>query len=145
MPADPPNALSGVRVLDFTRVLAGPHCTMVLADLGADVIKVESPGAVDATRGWGPPFLGGDAAYFLSLNRNKRSVVLDFEDRDDRALLRRLAVGADVIVENFRPGVLDRFGLGWDDVRGDGLVYWSLPAFGPGPLAHEPGYDIVVQ
>ena len=139
------HALSGVRVLDFTRVLAGPHCTMVLADLGADVIKVERPGAGDDTRGWGPPFLGGDAAYFLSLNRNKRSVVLDFEDRDDRALLRRLAVGADVIVENFRPGVLDRFGLGWDDVRGDGLVYCSIPAFGPGPRADEPGYDIVVQ
>lgn len=139
------HALSGVRVLDFTRVLAGPHCTMVLADLGADVIKVERPGAGDDTRGWGPPFLGDDAAYYLSLNRNKRSVVLDFEDPGDRALLRRLASGADVIVENFRPGVLDRFGLGWDDVREDGLVYCSIPAFGPGPRADEPGYDIVVQ
>ncbi|MBI5156995.1 MAG: CoA transferase [Acidimicrobiia bacterium] len=138
-------ALSGVRVLDFTRVLAGPHCTMVLADLGADVIKVERPGAGDDTRRWGPPFLGGDAAYYLALNRNKRSVALDFDDGDDRDLLRRLAAGADVIVENFRPGVLDRAGLGWEDLRGDGVVYCSIPAFGPGPRADEPGYDIVVQ
>lgn len=139
------HALSGVRVLDFTRVLAGPHCTMVLADLGADVIKVERPGEGDDTRGWGPPFLGGDAAYYLALNRNKRSVALDFTDHDDRGLLQRLAAGADVIVENFRPGVLDRFGLGWDDLRDHDLVYCSIPAFGPGARAHEPGYDIVVQ
>ena len=132
-------------MLDFTRVLAGPHCTMVLADLGADVIKVERPGTGDDTRQWGPPFLAGDAAYYLALNRNKRSVVLDFEDSADRDLARRLAAGADVIVENFRPGVLDRFGLGWDDLRADGLVYCSIPAFGPGPRADEPGYDIVVQ
>ena len=141
----PMHALSGVRVLDFTRVLAGPHCTMVLADLGADVIKVERPGTGDDTRQWGPPFLAGDAAYYLALNRNKRSVVLDFENSADRDLVRRLAAGADVIVENFRPGVLDRFGLGWDDLRADRLVYCSIPAFGPGPRADEPGYDIVVQ
>lgn len=137
-------ALPGVRVLDFTRVLAGPHCTMVLADLGADVIKVERPGG-DDTRGWGPPFLGDDAAYYLSLNRNKRSVILDLSDPEDRDLARRLAAGADVVVENFRPGVMDRFGLGWEDLRGNGVVYCSIPAFGPGPRSDEPGYDIVVQ
>jgi crotonobetainyl-CoA:carnitine CoA-transferase CaiB-like acyl-CoA transferase len=132
-------------VLDFTRVLAGPHCTMVLADLGADVIKVERPGTGDDTRQWGPPFLEGDAAYYLALNRNKRSVVLDLEDATDRDLAQRLAAGADVVVENFRPGVLARFGLGWEELRSNGLVYCSIPAFGPGPRADEPGYDIVVQ
>lgn len=118
---------------------------MVLADLGADVIKIERPGGGDDTRHWGPPFLGDDAAYYLSLNRNKRSVVLDFEDPDDRDLMQRLAAGADVVVENFRPGVLDRFGLGWEDLRRHRVVYCSIPAFGPGPRADEPGYDIVVQ
>jgi formyl-CoA transferase len=145
MPRESTQPLSGLKVLDFTRVLAGPHCTMVLADLGADVIKVERPGTGDDTRQWGPPFLDGDAAYYLALNRNKRSVVLDLEDPADRDLARRLAAEADVIVENFRPGVLDRFGLGWSDLGSHPLVYCSIPAFGPGPREDEPGYDIVVQ
>ncbi len=141
----PESPLAGLKVLDFTRVLAGPQCTMVLADLGADVIKVERPMTGDDTRQWGPPFLGDDAAYYLALNRNKRSVVLDFGDPADIDLARRMATEADVVVENFRPGVLDEFGLGWEDLRSHGLVYCSIPAFGPGPRATEPGYDIVVQ
>ena len=132
-------------MLDFTRVLAGPHCTMVLADLGADVIKVERPDGGDDTRSWGPPFRGDDAAYYLALNRNKRSLALDLDNPDDRDLAIRLAAGADVVVENFRPGVLDRFGLGWEDLRSHPLVYCSIPAFGPGPRSAEAGYDIVVQ
>ena len=96
--------LSGVRVVDFSRVLAGPLATMILADLGADVVKVERPGTGDDTRRWGPPFVGEDAAYFLSLNRNKRSVVLDLSTADGRHAARDLAIRADVVVENFRPG-----------------------------------------
>ena len=142
-PGDSP--LHGLKVLDFTRVLAGPHCTMVLADLGADVIKVERPAGGDDTRAWGPPFVGDDAAYYLALNRNKRSVALDLAVPADRDLARRLAAGADVVVENFRPGVMGRFGLGWEDLRTDGIVYCSIPAFGPGPRESEPGYDIAMQ
>src|ERR1041385_7358278 len=103
--------LTGVRVLDLTRVLAGPLATMILGDLGADVIKVERPGTGDDTRGWGPPFVGGDAAYFLALHRNKRPVVVDLSTPDGRAHARRLADTADVVVENFRPGLMGSFGL----------------------------------
>ena len=103
--------LSGIRVADFSRVLAGPLATMLLADLGADVIKIERPETGDDTRGWGPPFVGGDAAYFLSLNRNKRSVTLDLSSDEGRSAARRLALASDVVVENFRPGLMERFGL----------------------------------
>ncbi|HEX6230105.1 MAG TPA: CoA transferase [Actinomycetota bacterium] len=138
--------LSGIRVADFSRVLAGPLATMLLADLGADVIKVERPGTGDDTRGWGPPFVGQDAAYFLSLNRNKRSVVLDLATEPGRAAARRLALSADVVVENFRPGLMADFGLdhaGLSAVR-PGLVYCSLTAFGDAGQV-RPGYDIIVQ
>src|SRR5215208_468403 len=104
--------LSGIRVLDLSRVLAGPLCTMLLGDLGADVLKVERPGGGDETRGWGPPFdERGESAYYLSVNRNKRSLVADLESAEDRALLSRLVAGADVVVDNFRPGTLERRGL----------------------------------
>src|SRR6187397_2763801 len=103
--------LTGITVLDFTRVLSGPYCTMLLADMGARVIKVEQPGKGDDTRGWGPPFLQGESAYFLSINRNKESVTLDFKKPEGRAILNRLIARSDVLVENFRPGSLDRLGL----------------------------------
>lgn len=118
---------------------------MMLGDLGADVIKVERPGLGDDTRQWGPPFLEGDAAYYLSVNRNKRSVALDLGDDEDRDLAFRLAREADVVIENFRPGLLDRFGLGYEDLGEFGLVYCSITAFGPGPKEAEPGYDIAMQ
>ncbi|HWO71292.1 MAG TPA: CoA transferase [Actinomycetota bacterium] len=140
--------LAGVRVLDLSRVLAGPLCTMILGDLGADVVKVERPGEGDDTRSWGPPFVGPDAAYFLALNRNKRSVVLDLGSEEGLAAARRLARGADVLVENFRPGLVRRWGLDHETLARDnpGLVSCSLTAFGEeGELARRPGYDIVVQ
>ena len=112
-----PGPLQGIRVLDLTRVLAGPYCTMFLGDLGAEVVKIEQPGVGDDTRSWGPPFVGGESAYFLCINRNKRSLSLDLKSDRGSELLRRLAESADVLVENFRPGTMDRFGLGEKDLR----------------------------
>ena len=148
--ARPPGSLplAGVRVADFSRVLAGPLATMLLADLGADVVKVERPGSGDDSRAWGPPFVGEDAAYFLALNRNKRSVVLNLETERDRNQARRLALSSDVLVENFRPGLMTRFGLDYHTLSADKaeLVYCSLTAFGEREgAASRPGYDIIVQ
>ncbi len=140
--------LAGVRVVDFSRVLAGPLATMILADLGADVIKVERPGTGDDTRGWGPPFLGQDAAYFLSLNRNKRSVALDLQSPRGAGAARALSRTSDVVVENFRPGLMASFGLDYETLAGEnpGLVYCSLVAFSEeDERASRPGYDIIVQ
>jgi len=140
--------LTGIRVADFSRVLAGPLATMLLGDLGADVIKVERPDGGDDTRIWGPPFVGQDAAYFLSLNRNKRSVALDLGAPDGAAAARRLALSADVVIENFRPGLMRRFGLDHASLAAErpDLVYCSLVAFGEeGEAASRPGYDIIVQ
>jgi crotonobetainyl-CoA:carnitine CoA-transferase CaiB-like acyl-CoA transferase len=146
---DPPDLpLAGVRVADFSRVLAGPLATMILGDLGADVIKVERPDGGDDTRGWGPPFVGEDAAYFLALNRNKRSIVLDLSTDEGAGIARRLAVSADVVVENFRPGLMARFGLDHERlaVENPRLVSCSLVAFSEaGESASRPGYDIIVQ
>jgi crotonobetainyl-CoA:carnitine CoA-transferase CaiB-like acyl-CoA transferase len=141
-------ALQGIRILDFSRVLAGPLATMVLADLGAEVIKVERPGSGDDTRAWGPPYDDrGESTYFQAVNRNKTSVVLDLSDPDGVAQARRLAADATVIVENFRPGVMDRLGLGYEALRADntGLVYCSITGFGAGAGAALPGYDLLVQ
>jgi crotonobetainyl-CoA:carnitine CoA-transferase CaiB-like acyl-CoA transferase len=144
-----PDALPDLRVLDFSRVLAGPLATMTLADLGADVLKVERPGAGDDTRQWGPPHdADGQATYFQAVNRNKRSVALDLQDEGDAATARELAMSADVLVENFRPGVMDRLGLGWDALHAanPGLVYCSITGFGTAPAAAAlPGYDLLVQ
>jgi crotonobetainyl-CoA:carnitine CoA-transferase CaiB-like acyl-CoA transferase len=139
--------LSGIRVADFSRVLAGPLATMLLADLGADVVKVERPGTGDDTRGWGPPFVGEDAAYFLSLNRNKRSAVIDLATDEGRRTARRLALESDVVVENFRPGLMERWGLDHPSLARErpGIVFCSLTAFGEGEHAARPGYDIIVQ
>jgi crotonobetainyl-CoA:carnitine CoA-transferase CaiB-like acyl-CoA transferase len=140
--------LAGIRVLDLTRVLAGPYCAMFLGDLGAEVVKVEQPGVGDDTRGWGPPFSGGESAYFLCVNRNKKSLTVDLKSDRGIALIRRLAERADVLIENFRPGAMDRFGLGDKDLRSTNpkLVYASLSGFGAdGPMADIPGYDLIVQ
>jgi crotonobetainyl-CoA:carnitine CoA-transferase CaiB-like acyl-CoA transferase len=142
-------SLNGIRIADFSRVLAGPLATMVLADLGAEVIKVERPGGGDETRAWGPPFDDhGMATYFQSVNRNKRSVVLDLRDAADLAQARALVENCDVLVENFRPGVMDSLGLGYEAFRSEhaALVYCSLTGFGSsGAGAAMPGYDLLVQ
>ncbi|HXG50944.1 MAG TPA: CoA transferase [candidate division Zixibacteria bacterium] len=141
-------ALDGVRVLDLSRVLAGPYCTMFLGDMGAEVVKVEQPGAGDDTRGWGPPFAGGESAYFLCVNRNKKSLTLDLKSAEGGELLRRLAERADVLIENFRPGTMDRLGLGEAELRrrNPRLIYASLSGFGAdGPMRDWPGYDLIVQ
>jgi crotonobetainyl-CoA:carnitine CoA-transferase CaiB-like acyl-CoA transferase len=139
---------SGIRVLDLSRVLAGPYCTMLLADLGADVIKVERPGEGDETRTWGPPYAGGEAAYFLAVNRGKRSVAVDLSRLEGRDLVQRLARSADAVVENFRAGTADRLGLGYEELSGENprLVYCSITGFGSARRpAGRPGYDFVIQ
>ena len=139
--------LAGVRVLDLSRVLAGPWATMVLGDMGADVIKIESPEG-DVTRGWGPPFIGDTAVYYLTVNRNKRSVVLDLTRGSDRQIAWALATAADVVVENFRPGTAARFGLSYEQLRtcNPGCVYCSITGFGTGSSREQdPAYDLVVQ
>lgn len=143
-----PGPLSGVRVLDLTRVVAGPYCSMFLGDLGAEVVKVEQPGAGDDTRGWGPPFAGGESAYYLCINRNKQSLTLDLKSKRAVELLRDLVKAADVIIENFRPGTMERFGLGEKELRelNPRLIYASLTGFGAdGPMSDWPGYDLIVQ
>ncbi len=140
--------LHGITVLDFTRVLSGPYCTMALADLGARVIKLEHPGRGDDTRRWGPPFLGDESAYFLSVNRNKESIAIDFKSPGGREVVARLLAKADVLVENFRPGTLDALGLDAATVRADrpDLIYCSISGYGQtGPRRDEPGYDAVMQ
>ncbi|HSD78743.1 MAG TPA: CoA transferase [Solirubrobacteraceae bacterium] len=141
-------ALDDLHVLDFSRVLAGPLATMLLADLGATVVKVERPGGGDDTRAWGPPYdATGEATYFQSVNRNKRSVVLDLRAAAGRVRARELAGLSAVVVENFRPGVMDDLGLGYEDLRAadPSLVYCSITGFGAGAGAALPGYDLLVQ
>lgn len=154
----PPGALNGVRVLDLSRVLAGPWCTQLLGDLGAEVIKVESPGMGDDTRAWGPPFLPvpdqasghpkGESAYYLCANRNKRSIAIDFSKPEGAALIRELALKADIVVENFKVGGLEKYGLDAPSLHAlnPGLVYCSITGFGQhGPYAERAGYDFVAQ
>jgi formyl-CoA transferase/CoA:oxalate CoA-transferase len=145
---EPARPLDGITIIDLTRVLSGPYCTMLLADMGARVIKIEQPGRGDDTRAWGPPFVAGESAYFLSINRNKESVTLDFKHPGGRAVLETLLGRADVLVENFRPGTLEPLGLDYDSVteRFPRLVYASISGFGhTGPRREEPGYDAVIQ
>ena len=140
--------LDGMLVVDLTRVLSGPYCTMLLADMGARVIKIEQPGKGDDTRAWGPPFIGDESAYFLSINRNKESLALDIKDPRGREVLERLLTRADVLVENFRPGAMERLGVGYDTIapRFPRLVYCSISGFGQsGPRRKQPGYDAVMQ
>jgi len=140
--------LDGIKVLDLSRVLAGPWCTMALADLGAEVIKVEQPGAGDDTRHWGPPWVGTESAYYLCANRNKKSITLDLASPEGQAAVRTLAQQCDVLVENFKAGGLDKFGLGYEAIRSlnPRLVYCSISGYGrSSPLAATPGYDYVIQ
>jgi crotonobetainyl-CoA:carnitine CoA-transferase CaiB-like acyl-CoA transferase len=139
--------LDGLRVVDLSRVLAGPYCTMMLADLGADIVKIERPGEGDETRTWGPPYAGGEAAYFLSVNRSKRSVAVDLKQLDGRALVLDLCARADVVLENFRPGSAERLGLDAAAVhdRNPAVVYCSITGFGRHGSRERPGYDFVVQ
>jgi crotonobetainyl-CoA:carnitine CoA-transferase CaiB-like acyl-CoA transferase len=140
--------LSGTRVIDLTRALAGPYCTLLLGDMGADVIKVELPGSGDETRQWGPPFIAGESSYFLSVNRNKRSITLDLKSAAGLEALRRLVRSADVLVENFRPGTMDRLGLSYQQAceLNPSLVFCSVSGFGQtGPRARQPAYDAILQ
>jgi crotonobetainyl-CoA:carnitine CoA-transferase CaiB-like acyl-CoA transferase len=140
--------LTGLRVVDLSRVLAGPYCTMVLADLGADVVKVERPEGGDETRAWGPPFAGGESAYYLSVNRGKRSCAIDLGHPDGRALALELCERADVVIENFKSGGAERLGLGYETLRerNPGLVHCSITGFGSDRRpADRPGYDFVAQ
>ena len=147
--------LKDIRILDITRALAGPYCTMMLGDLGADVIKMERPGMGDETRGWGPPFVGkpygsypGESAYFIAANRNKRSVTVNIQTAEGQEIVRRLAGISDVLVENYRTGDLDRLGLGYADLHRlyPELIYCSISGYGrTGPYADRPGYDAILQ
>ena len=150
MPSQPKTCapLEGVRVLDLTRAVTGPFCTMLLGDLGARIIKIEEPGNGDETRQWGPPFVEGESAYFLALNRNKESVVLDLKRECDLAVLRRLASESDVVAQNFRPGVVERLGVDYESLKNENpdLIYASISGFGlTGPDCQRPGYDLIVQ
>ena len=146
--ADAPMSLEDVVVADFSRVLAGPFATMLLGDLGADVLKIERPGSGDDTRRWGPPFVEGESAYFLAVNRNKRSIALDLGTPEGIAAARAVVASADVLVENFKPGTMERLGLGYEALAAEhpGLVYCSISGFGTeGPGAALLGYDFLVQ
>lgn len=141
--------LEGVRVLDLSRVLAGPYCTMMLGDLGAEIIKVEAPGLGDDTRHWGPPFAkGGESAYFLCVNRNKRSLTLNLKSEQGQEILRELIRQSDILVENFRVDTLEKWGLGYDVLQEihPGLIYCTITGYGyTGPYRHLPGYDFIIQ
>jgi crotonobetainyl-CoA:carnitine CoA-transferase CaiB-like acyl-CoA transferase len=140
--------LEGIRVLDLTRVVSGPFATMQLADLGAEVMKIEEPQNGDDSRAFGPPFIGGESAYFLSVNRNKRSCAVDLKSTEGRALIMEIASRSDVLIENFRPGTLERLGLGYELLKAQNprLIYCSITGFGTsGPDAQRPGYDLILQ
>jgi CoA:oxalate CoA-transferase len=143
-----PGALDGILVVDLSRILAGPYCTMTLGDLGARVIKIENPDGGDPTRSWGPPFVNGESAYFLAVNRNKESVTLNLKNGDDAAILRKLIEKADVLVENFRPGTMTRLGFSYEACAAlnSRLIYASISGYGQtGPESSRPGYDLIAQ
>ncbi|HEY79795.1 MAG TPA: CoA transferase [Anaerolineae bacterium] len=141
-------ALADIRVLDLSRILAGPYATMMLADLGAEVIKVEQPGVGDGTRAWGPPWVGPFSAYYLSVNRNKRSVTINLKSEQGRELIKALAARSDILVENFKAGTMERLGLDYDSLAAihPGLIYCSISGYGQtGPYKDRPGYDFMIQ
>ena len=141
-------ALAGVKILDLSRILAGPFCTQILGDLGADIIKVEQPGAGDGSRAWGPPFAGGEAAYYLCINRNKRSLTLNLKSEAGREVVRKLVREADVFVENFKYGDMERLGLSYEELRqlNPSLIYCTISGYGStGPYKERAGFDFVIQ
>ncbi|WP_408011672.1 CaiB/BaiF CoA transferase family protein [Pseudalkalibacillus sp. A8] len=141
-------ALSNIRVLDLSRVLAGPYCTMILGDLGTDVIKVEAPGGSDETRQWGPPYANGESAYFLCANRNKRAITLDLKSEEGRRILKELIVKSDVVIENFKHGTMKKWGLDEESLNelNPKIIHCSITGFGKnGPYKHLPGYDFIIQ
>ena len=141
-------ALEGIKILDLSRALAGPYCTMMLADMGAEVIKVEMPGKGDDSRSWGPPFVNGESAYFMSVNRNKKSITLNMKSKRGVEILTKLINQSDVLVENFRPGTMEKFGLGYNEVKNMNpkILYCSISGFGQtGPYRMRPGFDQVLQ
>lgn len=138
--------LAGIRVLDLTRILAGPYCTMILGDLGAEIIKIEKPIVGDETRNWGPPFIADQSCYFLSVNRNKKSVAIDLKKPEGASLVRKLAASSDVFMENYLPGKLDNLGLGYEDIKAVApqIVYCSVTGYSPkGPYRNRAGYDVI--
>lgn len=140
-------ALQGIKVIDLTRILSGPYCTMLLGDMGADIIKIESS-AGDDTRKWGPPFLSDESAYYLSVNRNKRSIVLDLKSKEGKEIFFKLLETADVVVENFRPGTMEKLGFGYEELkaRNPKIILASISGFGQtGPYSKKPGYDVIAQ
>nr|CAG4636998.1 EOG090X05UC [Ceriodaphnia reticulata]SVE72924.1 EOG090X05UC [Ceriodaphnia reticulata] len=142
------DALSGVKVLDLSRVLAGPYCTQILGDLGADILKIERPKVGDDTRSWGPPFLGNTSAYFMSINRNKKSVCVDLKSMHGKDIIKQLAKQSDVLVENYLPGKMEEYGLGYEDLKtiNPQLIYCSITGYGStGPYATRPGYDVIAS
>ena len=142
-----PGPLEGIRVIDLSHIVVGPYCTMILGDMGADVVKIEMPKMGDETRMWGPPFTGGESAYFISLNRNKRSLTLNIKSQKGKEILRELIARSDVLIENFRLGTLDKLGFGFEAVKemNPRMIYCSITGYGKaGPLAHEAGVDVVV-
>ncbi|WP_067728683.1 CaiB/BaiF CoA transferase family protein [Oceanobacillus damuensis] len=141
-------ALNGIKVLDLTRVLAGPYCTMILGDLGAEVIKVEAPGGSDETRGWGPPFKNGVSAYYLCANRNKKSITIDLKTDEGISMIKQLIAESDVIINNFKVDTMERFGLDYETAAkiNPGIIYCSITGFGEtGPYKNMPGYDFIIQ
>ena len=140
--------LEGIRVLDLSRIIAGPFCSQILGDMGAEVIKVEQPGVGDDSRSWGPPFKNGESVYFFCINRNKKSITVDMKDPRGKAIIRELAKRSDVLLENFKPGTLAKLGLDWEDLRRENprLIFCSISGFGrTGPSAERGGYDVIVQ
>ena len=147
-PNDMPEALEGVRVLDCSQILAGPFCSMLLADMGADVIKIEKPNGGDDTRRMGPPFIDTESAAFLAMNRNKRSIVLNFKEQSGVQAMKTLVKDADIVIENYRTGTMARLGLGYEDLKNinPGIIYCSISGFGrTGPYANRGGFDLVAQ
>ncbi len=141
-------ALDGIRIIDFSKALAGPYCTMLLADMGAEVIKIEMPGSGDDSRGWGPPFIDGESAYFLSINRNKKSITLNLKDNKAKEIALKLIGKADIVLESNRPGVMTKLGLDYEAVKkiNPGIIYCSISGFGQtGPYSKRPGFDQVIQ
>ncbi|MFK9089888.1 CaiB/BaiF CoA transferase family protein [Bacillus salipaludis] len=141
--------LHGIKIIDLSRVLAGPYCTMILGDMGAEVIKIESVDSGDETRGWGPPFVEGESAYYLCANRNKQGITLNLKSQQGKEILRKLMMEADVVVQNFKPGTLERIGFGYQEMKkvNEGIILASISGFGSsdGPYSHLPGYDYIIQ